>query len=520
MKRQLFPPLLGLMFLTFLLGACVSSLPVDTPVAPSTPVVATIAVAKTAIPLNPTELVVTRETSAPTAQIDAQQPNSQTMPTFAAEASPPPPSPTASPLPPAVLEPTAARDRALAFLRGAYQLKLPDNTAFEPVATGQDTTSDVAIAATYSKAPWRIAISEAQFQEDGATRTVVISNDSAGASWRGQIDERGIVSTTLAVGLPRSDPQRVRGWVGQIVKLPDGSPYDDYFYSERRGSHGIDSLDPAILAELERYRDQPGLVKVFGVLLYGADDYNGRQLLINQIEHRAGPTPLPLPESAARSASTNDLATPTPFFGPTGALANGLPGSILRDSIHVAGQAEAVFENKVIVQIEDEEGNVLGRSIAQLTSSDNGRGGTFALDIPFENPSVAGEGRIALYAEDPVDGSLLLLTWANIRYAGPAEEGLTTIHTPAEGEVIKRKVLVQGVVAGLPDNEVLVQVEDLTGTVWGKVKAKTNSSGEWSKTVKFRNPPTARPGRIAIYEINPIDKSMKLLAAQEVRLRE
>ena len=63
-----------------------------------------------------------------------------------------------------------------------------------------------------------------------------------------------------------------------------------------------------------------------------------------------------------------------------------------------------------------------------------------------------------------------------------------------------------------------MQVEDLTGTYWGRSKTPTNSAGEFSKTVKFRNPASARDGLIGIYEINPIDNSLKLLAAQEVRL--
>ncbi|HEY54011.1 MAG TPA: hypothetical protein G4N94_11190 [Caldilineae bacterium] len=520
MKRQLFPLLLSLMLLTLLLGACVSSLPANTPVVPTTPVSSSGAVAKTTIPHTPTETIVPQETRAPSAQNDAKQPVLQTTPVFVAEASPPPaPIPTPTLTLPSILEPPAARDLALAFLRGAYQVKLPDSADFEPAVINQDVASDVTSVAAFSSGPWLVSLGDAQFQEGGVTRPVIISNDSTGASWRGQIDGQGIVSTLLAVGLPTYEPQRVRGWVGQIVKLSAESPYDDYFFSERRGSHGIDSLDPAVLAELERYQDQPGLVKVSGVLLYGVDDYNGRQLLINQIEHRAGPTPPPLPESAEHSAPTVDLATPTPFFGPTGALTNGLPGSILRDHVYVQGQAEAVFENKVIVQIEDEEGEVLGRGIAPLSPAENSTGGTFAVEVAFENQASARGGRVALYAENPSDGSLLLLSWANIRFA-ESGKGQVAILAPVEGEIIKRTVLVQGVAADLPNSEVLVQVEDHTGTIWGKAKTQTNDAGEWSKTIKFRRPPTARTGRIAIYEINPIDNSMTLLAVQEVRLLE
>ena len=303
-----------------------------------------------------------------------------------------------------------------------------------------------------------------------------------------------LFSTTAETGFTTPDPERARGWVGQIIKLPEGSPHNDYFTSEGRGIHGIDSMDPALLAELERYQDQPGYVKVFGILLYGVDDYNGRQLLINEIEHRDGPVPDPLSDTPSPSDSTEaQKPTPTPFYGPTGALTNAIPGSILRDTVNISGQAEAAFENKVIVQIEDDSGNVMGQNIVQLTPADNGRGGTFTMDVAFENPPRAGEGRIALYAEDPANGSLMLLTWANIRFAGSTSDLEGTILTPTEGEVINNAVKVRGVVAGLPNSEVLVQIEDLTGTYWGRTKTPTNSNGEFSKTIKFWHPAIAPP---------------------------
>jgi len=524
-KRLRFPHQLSLLFLVLLLGACVSSLPVDAPVATTPPDVPAIASEETPVLPKPTETTVVLETSEAPILIEVQQPISQTEPVFVAEASPaPPPTPSPPPPPPQpeALEPDNVRDLTLDFLQGAYQVGLPDSASFDAVPINQEAISDITLAASYSKASWLVSVGDIQHQGSMATRPVIITNDSAGVRWKGEVNEFGIVNTTMALGLPKSDPLRVRGWVGQIVKLPAGGAYDDYFFSEGQGSHGIDSLDPAVLAELERYQDQPGLVKVFGVLLYGADDYNGRQLLINQIEHRDGPTPPPLPESTERSDPTGDLAapTPTPFFGPTGALANGLPGSILRDSVHVSGQAEAVFENKVIVQIEDEQSNVLGQGLVQLTPPDNGAGGTFDIDVAFENPPAAGEGRIALYSEYPADGSLMLLTWANIRYAGTSSEQEASILAPAEGEVIKRIVVVQGVAPGLPNSEILIQVEDLTGSVWGKTKTQTNNVGDWATKLKFRNPRTARPGRIAVYETNPIDNTLTLLTFQDVRLIE
>ncbi len=512
MKRQLSPTLLGLLLLALLLGACVSSLPAAAPVPTSAPELPAIASEDTP---------VFASTDEATMALDAQEPISQTEEVVEATASPippPTPSPIPTPAPPVALEPTNALAAALDYLRGIYLERLPANGSFNSVEVNQDIAPNIAIIATYGRSPWQVSMSETQIQDNGATRTVIVANDNTGEQWWGEVNDLGVVSTTAETGFTTPDPERARGWVGQIVKLPDGSPHNDYFTSEGRGIHGIDSLDPAVLAELENYQDQPGLVKVFGVLLYGVNDYNGRQLLINEIEHHSGPAPNPLPDTTLSNSAEAQLPTPTPFYGPTGALTNAIPGSILRDTVNISGQAEAAFENKVIVQIEDDSGNVLGQNIIQLTPADNDSGGTFTMDVAFENPPRAGEGRIALYAEDPADGSLMLLTWANIRFAGSTSELEGTILTPAEGEVINNAVKVRGVVAGLPNSEVLVQIEDLTGTYWGRTKTPTNSNGEFSKTVKFRRPATARPGLVAIYEINPIDNSLTLLAAQEVRL--
>ncbi len=523
MNRQLTPLLLGLIILASLLGACVSSLPSDAPAPTAEPDFQPVDAVDNPAPSIMVENNIVQETGASDDTLGAQQPISQTQAFVEATASPAP-SPTPSPIPtpalPKALEPATVLATALDYLNGVYLVNLPASTSFNSVEASQDIAADVEIVATYGKAPWQVSLSDIQFRENGATRTVIVANESTEARWWGEVNELGIVSTTAEAGFTTPDPERVRGWVGQIIKLPEGSPHDDYFVSEGRGIHGIDSLDPALLAELERYQDQPGLVKVFGILLYGVDDYNGRQLLINELEHRGGPVPDPLPDADPSAVTTEQTDATTTFYGPTGALTNALPGSILRDSVSVSGQAEAVFEDKVIVQIEDDDGNVLGQAIVQLTPSTSGSDGTFSVDVAFENPARAGEGRISLYAEDPTDGSLMLLTWANIRYAGSPSELEGTILTPSEGEVIKNSVKVRGVVAGLPNSEVLVQVEDLTGSYWGRTKTPTNNAGEFSKTIKFRNPATARPGLVAIYEINPIDNSLKLLAAQEVRLVE
>jgi hypothetical protein len=47
---------------------------------------------------------------------------------------------------------------------------------------------------------------------------------------------------------------------------------------------GIDSMNPAIRSQIEALRDSGKIVHLYGTLVSNAPDYNGSQILVNQIE--------------------------------------------------------------------------------------------------------------------------------------------------------------------------------------------------------------------------------------------
>ena len=77
-------------------------------------------------------------------------------------------------------------------------------------------------------------------------------------------------------------------WWGIINSTPSGAQYDDYF--ERRDLEqqyiyfGIDSMDPAVQAQIDAVRDSGKIVHLYGTLFSNVPDYNSSQVLVARIE--------------------------------------------------------------------------------------------------------------------------------------------------------------------------------------------------------------------------------------------
>jgi putative hemolysin len=76
-------------------------------------------------------------------------------------------------------------------------------------------------------------------------------------------------------------------WWGVIKSTEPGAQYDDYF--ERQDFveiiyFGIDSMDPAVQAQIEALRDSGKIVHLYGTLFSNVPDYNGSQIQVDRIE--------------------------------------------------------------------------------------------------------------------------------------------------------------------------------------------------------------------------------------------
>jgi hypothetical protein len=86
---------------------------------------------------------------------------------------------------------------------------------------------------------------------------------------------------------PRPQTVIVEGWLGMIRPLPSGSAYDyeHYFAArDREGQYGITSTLPPVEEQLRQYRDSGALVRIWGILEVGVDDYGGARIYVTRIE--------------------------------------------------------------------------------------------------------------------------------------------------------------------------------------------------------------------------------------------
>jgi putative hemolysin len=81
--------------------------------------------------------------------------------------------------------------------------------------------------------------------------------------------------------------EEIADWWGVIKSTAPGAQYDDYFERQDLGQiiyFGIDSMDPAVQAQIKELRNSGKIVHLYGTLLSNVPDYNGSQILVDRIE--------------------------------------------------------------------------------------------------------------------------------------------------------------------------------------------------------------------------------------------
>ena len=109
------------------------------------------------------------------------------------------------------------------------------------------------------------------------TSTVVVATQASGGT--GENNPGSI--------MPPGATEKVTNWWGVIKRMKPGAQYDDYFERQDLGqviTFGIDSMDPAVQAQIKALRDSGKIVHLFGTLLSNVPDYNGSQIQVDRIE--------------------------------------------------------------------------------------------------------------------------------------------------------------------------------------------------------------------------------------------
>lgn len=156
-----------------------------------------------------------------------------------------------------------------------------------------DRTAEAVSAATLQRDPKGVVPMDLQeVQVRGHTgyaywlRSVAAGN-SAELTWR----EGALPATSI-----------VDGWTGTIVALDPMAQYDDYFLRDDGERYGIDGSLAGLTSQIESARQQGTSVQVWGLVLTGVPDVNGRQIVVKRLVvliGRATATPVPTPTPAA-----------------------------------------------------------------------------------------------------------------------------------------------------------------------------------------------------------------------------
>lgn len=81
--------------------------------------------------------------------------------------------------------------------------------------------------------------------------------------------------------------ETITDWWGVIKSTEPGAQYDDFFERQDLGviiDFGIDSIDPAVAAQIKALRDSGKIVHLFGTLVNNMPDCNGSQIQVERIE--------------------------------------------------------------------------------------------------------------------------------------------------------------------------------------------------------------------------------------------
>lgn len=87
--------------------------------------------------------------------------------------------------------------------------------------------------------------------------------------------------------MPPGTSEEIADWWGIIKSTEPGAQYDDCFERQDFGQalyFGIDSLEPAVQAQIEALRDSGKIVHLYGTLFSNVPDCNGSQIQVDRIE--------------------------------------------------------------------------------------------------------------------------------------------------------------------------------------------------------------------------------------------
>jgi hypothetical protein len=212
------------------------------------------------------------------------------------------------------------------------------------------------------------------------------------------------------------------------------------------------------------------------------------------------------------------------------------------DAIAVAGYSAGAFEGGLVIEVLDGGGDELALVPIIVSAPDVGFVGPFAVTLRFDDVPAAGEGRVHVYAESPVDGSNEFEETVAVRFGSAEPDGgescaageprgvqvsepFVCIDLPVAGALVRGSIAVTGHSAGAFEQSIVVELLDSNGAALVTQPTTVAAPdlgmvGPWAETLVLLNVdalPRSGTGVVHVYAEDARDGSIAFEDAVEVR---
>ena len=156
----------------------------------------------------------------------------------------------------------------------------------------------------------------------------------------------------------------------------------------------------------------------------------------------------------------------------------------------VSGRAGALFENNVVVRLEDGSGEVVVEVPTTITTDEVGGTGAWTVELPVD---YVGRGRIVAYAPSPVDGTAMASAAVDVTVGDPnTQASFVQVTYPLPGALVTDAAefyALAGYAGSGVVESVTVLVQDGAGNIRFILPAEVDpATGFWSTVIRLTQP--------------------------------
>ncbi len=179
-------------------------------------------------------------------------------------------------------------------------------------------------------------------------------------------------------------------------------------------------------------------------------------------------------------------------------------------TIIVTGDAAGLFEGGLVIQALDQNGAVLAQAPTAINAPQAGLGlaGQWSVTLNVQGIASGVAGQIYAFSTSAVDGSVIAQDRVNVTYTAKAQPFIL-ITEPVNGAVVDSAIPIRvvGKAGTLPENQVMVQLQDQNGNLLVQQSGPLDAQGNWITLLQVNVAPGV-PVTIIAFATNPADNSL------------